>query len=224
MAQTQTQHIYRRSQAILAVWKVFTQGSAAEPSSAYLMRFKKMVDLDRSTDRSKNTPFAFQTNVNGQRGVDADFTDFDVFCVALALHLTDMGFKQLEVIFLIRTIRAKLSAVYVKVGAQAWIGRQIASPTDHSDMPVFERKGRNIVDPKVFMLVHKVEVTQLLTDDAISVIIEPEFIFGTQNLANYLAEAMIRQRTALIVELSELIHQIPHELAQTPAIKRGRKT
>ena len=106
---------YRRGQVEWALWRAFTlaRSSGEGPPPIFRTRIKRLLDLDRDLDVSvfgakPPCPFAFVEPSEGGSGTEAHYAAFDAFCLALALDLLDVGFKQGEIVYLMRHLRESL--------------------------------------------------------------------------------------------------------------------
>ncbi len=120
---------YKRNQVDLALWQLFSPvGIHSELHPTFKTRIKRLLDLDRQppTHGGKaktddlaadwpKTPAFSAAQTHWGKGTVATFSLFDAFCLALALDLLDMGFKQSEVVFLIGHIRPDLNDVFEKI-------------------------------------------------------------------------------------------------------------
>ncbi len=100
---------YKRGQVEWALWRFFLQGRQVGPEQqkVFLTRIKRLLELDRGEDLGAKTEtpharFAFADVAPEGKGTDVDFRPFNAFCLALALDLLDTGFKQSEIVFLLR--------------------------------------------------------------------------------------------------------------------------
>jgi hypothetical protein len=85
---------YKRGQVEWALWRAFTlaRSPGDGPPPIFKTRIKRLLDLDRDLDAaafgaSPPCDFAFVAPAEGGSGVEAQYTAFDVFCLALALDL-----------------------------------------------------------------------------------------------------------------------------------------
>ena len=100
---------YKRGQVEWALWRSFnfarSPGDGHPP--IFRTRIKRLLVLDRDLDISSfgakpPCDFAFVASAVGGSGVEAQYTAFDAFCLAIASDLLDVGFKQGEIVYLMR--------------------------------------------------------------------------------------------------------------------------
>src|SRR5690349_17999088 len=107
---------FKRGQVEWAIWRFFTLLKSApdDPPKVFLTRIKRLLETDRhdkvpaGQDYPPPAAYAFSSGETEGQGVDAAFTSFDAFCLALALDLVDVGFKPSEIVFLLRYLRPEL--------------------------------------------------------------------------------------------------------------------
>src|SRR5438309_8314445 len=104
---------FKRGQVEWAIWRFFTLMRLAsdDPPQVFLTRIKRLLETDRQdkvpagNDYQPPARYAFSSAESEGQGIDAVFTSFDAFCLALALDLADFGFKPSEIVFLLRYLR-----------------------------------------------------------------------------------------------------------------------
>ena len=163
---------YKRGQVEWALWRAFTltRSSGNGPPPIFKTRIKRLLDLDRELDVSSfgaepASPHAFVEITNGGKGIEANYTPFDVFCLALALDLLDVGFKQGEIVYLMRHLRETLDGWFPKlVKRPSLIDRQSLLAKAHPKLPKIDRgDGRAaLADARVFLLLNRIEMTEVL--------------------------------------------------------------
>ncbi len=230
------QSAYRRNQVEWALWRIFCAGrfAHADAPPAFRTRIKRLLEIDRAGDMpgssSTASPFAFADDAPGGSGVEAAFTAFDVFCLALALDLLDMGFKQAEVVFLLRHIRHALREEFDFIADHyPPANRQRHRATDYPDLPTMRgRGGALLVDERVYLLLRKVELREALptpTQAGVAPIIaEPVMCAGQTALAETLADGSVLGRKAVVLEIGESARLAPSLLAKAPAATRGGRS
>src|SRR5436309_2059843 len=100
--------IFKRGQIEWAIWRFLThlRRASDDPPAVFLTRIKRLLETDRhdkvpaSQHHRPPARYAFSSAQSEGQGVDAAFTPFDVFTLALALELVDLGFKPSEIVFL----------------------------------------------------------------------------------------------------------------------------
>jgi hypothetical protein len=197
--------------------------------SVFRTRIKRLLDIDRAgpmpgSDRSA-AKLAFGETAPEGSGTEAAFSAFDVFCLALGLELLDMGFKQAEIVFLIRHTRTELRDAFDRIVADyPPADRQRHLARHFPNCPVTETKtGARLVDAGVYLLVNKLELTELMPVKLKGpVIAPPRFCFGRAELAEALGDLGTTQRKVLVVEIGVPARLAPYWLAKAPEVKRGR--
>jgi hypothetical protein len=231
MTDLRSNQAYKRGQVEWAVWRAFSGriiGAAEEPPPVFLTRIKRLLELDRLKELFKivedtPSPHAFFESAPEGTGYDTTFTDFDAFCLLIALDLLDAGFKQKEIVFLMRFLRQHLRPEYfherVLEGEKK---RHISTTTKF--------RGVAVVDNHVFLIVRKVELTEVTTslfqrtnDDDPPLFFEPIFCRGYDALGDAIANLMPRrERKAMVVEIAESAVFLTSFLKKAPALQRGR--
>lgn len=226
---------YGRGQVEWALWRSFTRtryGTGDVPQ-IFRTRIKRLLDIDRDLDLSdaEVTPkveFAF-VGPPTPEGAEAAYRAVDAFCLAIALDLLDAGYKQSEVVFLMRYLRPDLDARFLALlDPPSLIDRQRYRAEDFPDLPSFEHRGRRYADRRLFVLLQKIELTEIIP--AVSdrgsrqpVILEPVFCEGVEALGAELSESMPdHRRAATVLELAATAQSVQAWLFEAPVIRRGR--
>ncbi|WP_252259832.1 hypothetical protein [Erythrobacter aurantius] len=201
---------YSRGQVEIAIWRAFSQAPAQTPiKQTFAGRIRKLVDLDRAQPEVPNGQrYAFHSVPPPGKGAEVRFTLADAFCLSIGLDLLDLGFKQSEVVFLLRHIRAQL---------EARLGKILADP------PIL-RSTTNGPDKRVFMLLRKVELGEVLPEkegSAGSVFLTPDFCRGDA-IENAIGTLGYNDRSRVIIELAEMAVLLEQNLLSAPERHRGR--
>lgn len=228
---------FRRGQVEWALWRAFV-GYRSGPEKdkvpeVFRTRIKRLLEIDRSgdlylVDVPPPSPFAFSERAAEGTGNDVLFTILDVFCLAVAVELLDAGFKQKEVVFLLRHLRPELSVWLPHLLSLRAGGRQRIQPKDRPESPFFAIDGREpFADITVFLIVRKVELTELfpqpLPKDGFPSFLPPLFCEGLADLTETLARNMpLKFRKAMIIELAQLGDLVRRFLSAAPERRRGR--
>ncbi|MBC7767217.1 MAG: hypothetical protein H7124_00350 [Phycisphaerales bacterium] len=147
---------YRRAEIEWALWRLLrARGAPAEPSTEFTNRIKKLLDLDRAERSAK--AFAFSAEAPTGTGREAAFTPFDVFCLAIALDLLDIGLKQAEVVQLILYVRDVLADAYAEIDMNYPPSRKNYAPEKHHRTPQIERSGIKTADVDVYLVLQTAE-------------------------------------------------------------------
>ncbi|MEQ1615275.1 MAG: hypothetical protein ABL904_21190 [Hyphomicrobiaceae bacterium] len=228
---------YKRGQVEWALWRAFTlaRSPGDGPPPIFRTRIKRLLDLDRDLDAAAfgATPpcdFAFVAPAEGGSGVEAQYTPFDAFCLAIALDLLDVGFKQGEIVFLMRHLRDTLADWFDDLLKRpSLIDRQAHLAKHHPGLPVLERSsGRApIADARVFLILNRIEMTELMpavtSRAGQAVFLEPEVCEGVTRLQQRLDALMPRHRRTLItLEITTTAQAVAAFLDAAPLVPRGR--
>jgi len=215
---------YRRGQVEWALWRFFTllRQAPTAPPKVFLTRIKRLLEADRmdkvpaGQDYHPVSDFAFSSSKTEGQGVDATFSAFDAFCLALALDLLDVGLKPSETVFLLRYLRSALSAEFNAI---------LQNPPP----PIRKRPTE---DRRVFWVIQKVELKEIYDQapprrkgQKAPIFLEPKFCRGTDDLMAELGEMNTERwgyRKALVVEIAYLAANLTSLLAKAPLKKRGR--
>ena len=158
------------------------------------------------------------------RGVDATFTAFDAFCLALAVDFLRTGFKQSEVLLLVAHLRPRLVQPFADAlrdppKYKPHSGRRSAAPDD--DLSEKDRR--------VFLLIERVEFAEAFPafpakagKRAAAIYREPMFCHGIDDLRDKLSRIDHLFRRALVFEIAHMAARIAEFLERAPLIRRGR--
>ena len=216
---------YRRGQAEWALWQVSLAGrpGADRIAPTFRTRVKRLLEIDRAGGfKGAAGALAFSEDAPEGTGVDAEFTAYDVFILALGLDLLRMGFVQSEVVLLMGFLRGALAAVFAKIikdppGLQRRSGRGRGQPTDQQQ------------DRLVFLLLERVDLAEEFPAfhetgrrGASPIYKAPKVCHGADALKGELARMDQVFRRALILELSHTAAGVSQFLENAPAVRRGR--
>ena len=231
---------YGRGQVDWALWRSFTTGrkfanmaaSEAVPK-VFLTRIKRLLEIDRDLDLSDaeeppEADFAFAPLPSIQGG-DTAYRAVDVFCLAIGLDLLDAGFKQTEVVFLLRYLRAELESRFPDLlGEPSILGGRRQRAETYPHLPSYERKGRLYADKRLFVVLQKLEMTEIMSArdqerHPHPVMLEPIFCPGIAALTASLDDLMPTHRRAVtVLELAGSAKAVAAFLEQAPVVPRGR--
>ncbi len=228
---------YKRGQVEWALWRAFTlaRSPGDGPPPIFKTRIKRLLDLDRDLDAatfgaSPPCDFAFVAPAVGGSGVEAQYTAFDAFCLALALDLLDIGFKQGEIVYLMRHLRDTLDDWFRDlVMRPSLIDRQRHLAKLHPDLPVIELSGGKapLADARVFLILNRIEMTEVMpaaqgiTGQAM--FLEPEVCEGLGRLHQRLDALMpLHRRTVITLEIAAVAQAVSAFLEKAPLVPRGR--
>lgn len=223
---------YKRGQIEWALWRAALIGrwSGGEPPAIFKTRIKRLLDLDRelAVDGGAAT-HAFLSDEAGGSGVETQYAPFDAFCLAVALDLLDIGFKQAEIVLVMRHLRNVLARWFQRARANpSLINRQNHLAKSYPDLPSIERAGRQpLADARIFLLLNRVELTEVLSvksDKSKSpVVLAPVVCSGIAGLHDELNKLMpLHRRTMIVVEIAAIAQAVAGFLTIAPVVARGR--
>ncbi len=226
---------YKRGQVDWALWKFFLQGRqvGSESQKVFLTRIKRLLELDRGEDLGAKTEtpharYAFADAATEGKGTDVSFRPFNAFCLALALDLLDTGFKQSEIVFLLRHIRGDLETWFGLILLSPPLARQRIRPKDRPDAPTYvEKNGREFADCRVFVVINKIEIKEIFQAPggrlaSGPLILQPVYCRGVDKLRDELHRMGADNRKAMIIEIANAAAGVSGILPNAPVMKRGR--
>lgn len=230
---------YKKGQVEWALWRAFRPTGSRDdgPVPVFRTRIKRLLDLDREPivdgqESGSASEYAFVATPDGGKGAEAAYEPVDAFCLGLALDLLDVGFKQSEVVFLMRHLRSELDDWFPRLMKRpSLVDRQDVIAKQHPRLPKIKRGAKAaVVDARVFLLLGRIELTEVLSGIASdqrkkqpAVFPQPVYCEGIVELGNVLDELMPHhRRTVIILELAKLAHAVSDFLAVAPAVPRGR--
>jgi hypothetical protein len=225
---------YKRGQLEWALWHTASYGKDASPSLSpvFRTRIKRLLELDRSSPIEsdlKGVGHAFFRQASEGQGVDAQYTPTDAFCLAIGLELLDAGFKQAEIVFLMRHIRRQLASAYVDILKSPPEPRTVMLAEDRPGCPTYLEKGIKYADCRIFAVIEKVEMKELFPASTSGkaknrpLIFEPKFIRGLEALKSELDTMPNYYRKALILEIAQIGVLVHRHLNEAPGTRRGPK-
>jgi hypothetical protein len=222
-------HTYKRGQLEWALWQLFVANrpSPGQPPQAFLTRIKRLWELDRQMG-AEGPGYAFFDEAPVGRGYEVGFRAFNGFCLAIGLDLLDAGYKQAEVVTLLRHIRPLLAERYREIEACPPAPPDLIAAEDRPDCPSYSSGGLALADCRVFMVLQKVELTEVhgvrsgkARPQAVQ--FYPVFCRGIEALTVNLDRMSEGYRKALVLEIAEMAAILWEYLEKAPLIKRGRK-
>ena len=191
------------------------------------------MELDRKRELYEGSQvayadFAFFDHEPPGRGVDAVFTPFNVFCLALGLELMDAGFKQRDVIFLLRHIRSELETLYETIRKFPPKVRDRKRYRRRSETSLRSGEGEADGDDRVFMITNKMALDGIfpVLDERLPRKLprfeQPGFCRGINALGNELDKLGLERRRAFVLEIAYAAAPIAQFLEQASAVRRGR--
>ena len=226
---------YGRGQVEWALWRSFALArfNTGDVPRVFRTRVKRLLDIDRDLDLTgvevpPEAGYAFVAPP-AVTGGESEYGAVDAFCLAIALDLLDSGFKQSEVVCLMRYLRPKLKKRFpALLKRPSLIDRRRRRAEDYSHLPSYEHRERRYADPRLFVILQKIELTEILPASAQGrapgpVIFYPVFCEGVEALGKKLHEIMPYHRHAVtVLELTATAQAVQASLAEAPAIHRGR--
>lgn len=205
---------YKRNQAEWACWNANTLGQQRQIPQVFLTRIKRLLELDRAPldDDMPGAAFSDSPTPLG-KGNEALFSEFDVFCLAIGLDLLDLGFKQSEVVFLLRHIRPSLAKKHLRI-------KETSSVHGRNRYGITKTNG-------VYLIIRKVEIREFYSripeDHRDPIALLPIYCFGNQELAESIQDLANHDRKCVVVELAKMTAILGDLLPKAPVITRGRR-
>lgn len=228
---------YRRGQVEWALWRWFADVQRDDrPPKPFLTRIKRLLEIDRSDSVPRGAEavpvvrFAFINQAPANKGTDVEFSAFNAFCLALGLDMLDAGFNQSEVVFVLCYTRNELEQEFARALARPPAPRTFALADDMPDLPSFEERGISKADPRIFMVLNKVELVERFPTwkakgtKGAPLISKPVFRCGIEALRDELHELGYNHRRALVFEIAHTAVVVTDLLKKAPVIKRGRRS
>lgn len=226
---------YKRNQLEWALWRLFRPEPSTldKPPAVFRNRIKRLLEIDRDVERFEESEvparrFAFFDEEPQGRGNEARFSAFNAFTLALALDLLDSGFKQAEIVFLLRHTLDHLEDAYriIQRNPPAPPDRILAS--DRPNAPSRVENGIKIADCCVFMILEKIELTETTPGPRkrsranMPIMIEPKIFRGIGELTAELEQMGHDFRKVFVLELADLAIMVGEGLVKAPLVPRGR--
>ncbi len=227
---------YGRGQMEWALWRSFTIGSFSageEVPKVFLTRIKRLLEIDRDLDLSgaevpPEALYAFAPPPSDQSG-DTAYLPVDAFCLMTALDLLDAGFKQAEVVFLMRYLRPELERRFADLlKPPSLIGRRRSLAKAYPRLPAYTERGKDYADNRLFVVLQKIEMTEIVGGgkqerQRFPLILEPIYCEGIEALKEALHDLMPNRRRAVtVLELAASAQAVAAFLQDAPSIQRGR--
>lgn len=230
-----SQDTYGRGQVEWALWRSITIGDLAagnEVPKVFRTRIKRLLEIDRGLDLGDaevppQSDYAFAPPPSDESG-EVAYGAVDAFCLAIALELLDAGFKQAEIVFLMRYLRPGLEERFADLlTPPSLISRRRYGAKHYPHVPTYEQDGRLYADKRLFVILQKVEMTEIIPPakrgHTTPVILEPIFCGGIEALTEALHDFMpTRRRAVTVLEVAASAQAVEAFLKQAPVIRRGR--
>lgn len=202
---------FQRGQVDESLWALF-RPDRSSPPALFLGRIKKLIDVDRKADVLAGAssvhaaPHAFHSRPPRGQGYEAEFSAFDAFCLAIALDLLDLGFKQAEIVFLLRHIRADLKRKFAEILDDPPAGRMTQE-----------------TDKRLFMAVGKVELVERTGSSTLApLVLKPQFARGLDGASALVERLGYSDRKVILLEIGNTAVFLCNALAETPPRPKGR--
>lgn len=218
---------YKRGQVEHAVWMHFASNRprSGRLPQAFRTRVKRLFEIDRQME-TEAPDFAFFDHAPEGRGFEVSFSAFNCFSLAIGLDLLDAGYKQKEVVVLLKHIRPNLEKYYRAIEACPPAPAERIAANDRAQCPSYVMGRQRFADCRVFLVLEKVELTE--THLRVSsrakrqaVQFEPVFCKGIEALMETLQLMGESFRKALVLELGEMAAVLWACLENAPVPKRG---
>ena len=226
--------MFSRGQVEESLWKLSTLDlpGGDEPMSAFRARVKHLLQLDRTGAIQGNpaapipVAHALSSDEPKGSGVNATFTAFDAFCLAIALDFLRAGFKQSEVLLLMLHLRPRLERPFAQIldAPPAFRSRLAGKANPDVRMP------KSSDDRRVFLVIQRVEFSEAFPAFAqlasprkkAPIYREPMFCKGVDDLRDRLDLMDHHFRRAIVLEIAYTATKVVELLNQAPLKRRGR--
>lgn len=200
-----------RPQAEQALWAWFS-GEVSDAPPVFLGRIKKLLDLDFQPTVIAGASVigaarhAFHDHEPQGTGSETQYSPFDVFCVAIGLDFFDLGFKQGEVVFLLRHVRGDLAREFAGILMSPLAGCM-----------------QQDTDNRLFMTAGKVELVERTSVPlAKPLILKPQFARGLEAANGLIEHLGYSDRKSILIEIGNTAVLVCNHLSQSPAARKGR--
>lgn len=186
---------YRRGQVEWTLWRIKSGSKTSSAPAEFLTRIRRLLDIDRAgaSDERYFAPYAFSEDAPGGKGDEAAFLAIDALMLWLGLELLEMGFKQQEVVKLLRSARSVVTKQY---------GRDLKRAFDN-------------LAANELLVAQKIEIS----DHTWSPNARPFFVVA-EEMAELVLQKNVRK--AVILAAGVAAFEIAENLPQAPVVKRGR--
>lgn len=209
---------YRRSEMELALWHAFSRHGADDdryrfPPPIFTNRIKRLLDLERDWQ------YEVFTDRGTGRGHFAEYEDYHIFCVALALTYLDAGLTMADALYTLAHIQGTLYDVYQRIHASPpTLDMQAIAAGDRPNSPTQPDRPM-LADTSVFLLICKVEMEECWpfvepADDDRPFILGPVYCFGITELSAKLRTMDYQRPSWLVTEIAELAVLVRRHLAR----------
>jgi hypothetical protein len=212
--------IYKRNQ-IEDAFSALEKGALALSPKEVKSRIKRLLDTDRTrgaqgTDRTERH-YAFFTEDAQGRGVEVQFSAYEVFALRLGLMMLDLGLPQATVVAILRATRSKLERMHrallrIDIDDMRLLPPEPGRIAGEVENPVY------LVLPVAADARGRIELGQRRT-----VAIRPARILrGHDALSEFLRKELGHAHSATIMELTMTALRVREALSKTVPLARGR--
>jgi hypothetical protein len=224
---------YKLGQIVWAIWQTmgahsFT--SVQEPVLRFRTRIKRILEIDRDRGRFPGIDtLAFSGKHPVTSGVDVGYTIYDALLMAIAMQLLNVGMKQFDAVFLVKSLRTdflipELEKILYDLPS---IGRVHHRAPKGYDGPVYRKNGVRLIDERRILVIPKHEITERFSQwdstHNIPLIEVPTICDGLDALKRLFHDELgFRYTNAIILEIGQFSARMVKNLAKAPDFKRGR--
>lgn len=243
---------YRRGQLDPVLWKYLAASrnwGAIGPEHAdgipsrFRSRVKKLLNLDRVPGMVSWADFpedrwAFYDNAAEGTGSEERFSPVHVFLLAIALDMVNLGLKQPDAVFILKSIRPPLEKAFLRIHKTRGVYAQVSDTKrqprpfkDDSTLPSIRLKGHEIEreDATVWMILRRYGIEELHpglakpgNEKTAPIYESPDIAFGLEAAKRELFTHLADSRQVMLIELAEAAITIPRLLEAEPEVGRGR--
>ncbi len=140
--------------------------------------------------------------------------------MALALTFLDAGFKQSDVVFILRHIKGQLRDPYDRARTSPPELREVVAASDRPMSPV-DPENPVLADPSIFMLLQKVEMRECWPGDNIPdpLILGPTFCYGIAQLTQVMRTLGWQRPSRMVVELADMVLLINRHIGRAEVLE-----
>jgi len=204
-------------------------------------RVTRLLEIDRAwgttiAHRLDHLRMAFHDALSAGTGTDIEYSEFNVFALAIGAEMLRIGFKQGEVVETLGLLRPSLQKAFTRSIAALQTHGNLRHVTDASQkLPTYNRTVSSgarepKLDANVFLVLREVEISPELSArtrgvlKAKEVVIDHRLCWGWEDLVCFMQKSIPSETpSVLLIELSELAARIVEVLPLQPVRRRGRQ-
>ncbi len=215
---------YKRNQVDEALWVTFLEGrkGVIGGEKTFRTRIKRLLEIDRA---AQTTPPVFCTAGDTGRGVEATFNAHHAFFLAIALDLVNLGFKQAEVVYVVRHTHVLLRGEFDAAISTPDLERHHVAAEDYPDHPRYTHKTIKMADFRIYLLIDRIELTELFENISRSknepVFRKPFVCRGVDALRDAFHDRFFHDRKTVVLEIGTLARRVNDALKDTKPLRRG---